>query len=158
LFLAETVGPEGLVFGFDIQETALASARKLLERAGQMGQVRLFASSHHQMGEMLPVHLKGQIHAAMFNLGYLPHGDQTIITKPCTTIQALQTATDWLAFGGIITCVLYTGHPGGQEEADQVIRFVGSLSPKEFQVMWQQLVNRRHAPSLVVIEKRSFRA
>ncbi|MBA4542779.1 MULTISPECIES: class I SAM-dependent methyltransferase [Thermoactinomyces] len=154
LFLAETTGPSGAVFGFDIQQAALQQARCRLEKAGQLEQVRLFHASHHRMGEELPPRLKGKIHAAMFNLGYLPHGDSSVITRKETTIPALQTALDWLKSGGILTCALYTGHPGGQEEADHVIRFATGLCPKSYQVLWQQLINRKQAPSLVIIEKR----
>jgi predicted methyltransferase len=154
LFLAERVGERGMVYGFDIQEEALASARRRLEEAGCFERVRLFLRGHEEMDEVLPPELKGRVHAAMFNLGYLPHGNPAIITRPDTTVQALTHALEWLAPGGMLTAVLYTGHPGGQEEAEQVLAWAGSLSPKLCQVMWQQLVNRRQAPSLLAVEKR----
>jgi predicted methyltransferase len=154
LFLAETTGPSGRVFGFDIQQDALHQTSHRLKEAGQLGQVHLFHASHHRMEEKIPPELKGKIHAAMFNLGYLPHGNKAVITKAETTIPALEPAIAWLQPGGVLTCALYTGHPGGQEEADHVIRFASSLSAKSYQVMWQQFINRDQAPSLIVIEKR----
>ncbi|MBA4494856.1 class I SAM-dependent methyltransferase [Paenactinomyces guangxiensis] len=154
LFLAEQVGPEGVVFGFDIQQEAIESTARRLREAGRQNQVRLFPCSHHRMDEKLPAEVKGKIQGMMFNLGYLPHGNPEIITQPQTTIEALQIGTVWLAPGGMITLALYTGHPGGQEEADAVVNWASALPPKQFQVMWQQMVNRRHAPSLLVIEKR----
>lgn len=154
LFLAQHVGPNGQVFVFDIQEAALAKTRERLDQAGLLERAQLFLQSHHHLGDSLPPELKGQIHAVMFNLGYLPHGDPTIITQPETTIPALNIALEWLISGGVITTALYTGHPGGQEECDQIIQWASSLSPKSYQVMWQQFINRNHPPSLLVIEKR----
>lgn len=48
-----------------------------------------------------------------FNLGYLPGGDKTIITKPETTLPALEAAKGILMPGGLISLVVYVGHPGG---------------------------------------------
>jgi len=154
LFLAQLIGPQGRVFGFDIQETALAKTRDRLAEAGVLERVRLFLASHHQMATHLPPELKGKIHTVMFNLGYLPHGDKAIITRPETTVPALQTASEWLMSGGVITAVLYSGHPGGQEECEEVIRWASSLSPQTHQVMLQQFMNRHHCPALLVIEKK----
>jgi SAM-dependent methyltransferase len=154
LFLAECVGPNGKVYGFDIQEEAIRQTRSRLDAHGLSARVHLIRAGHERMADMLPAPLQGQIYAIMFNLGYLPKGDPAIITRPDTTLDALETAAGWLAPGGIITVCLYTGHPGGPEEAGAVIRWASSLPPKRFQVMWQQLINRNQAPSLVVIEKK----
>lgn len=48
-----------------------------------------------------------------FNLGYLPGGDKTLITEPHTTLKALNVAKDILTPGGLISLVVYVGHPGG---------------------------------------------
>lgn len=49
-----------------------------------------------------------------FNLGYLPGGDKATITKSETTLQALEAAKRMLAPGGLISLVVYVGHPGGR--------------------------------------------
>jgi SAM-dependent methyltransferase len=154
LFLAETVGASGRVFGFDIQAEALQAARRRLEAANLEGRVTLFAESHHRMADCLPAEVHGRIKAVMFNLGYLPHGDHAIITRPETTVPALDAAARLLAPGGMMSAVLYTGHPGGPEESEAVIRWAKKLSPHRFQTMWVQLPNRNHAPSLLAVEKR----
>ncbi|TCS95938.1 class I SAM-dependent methyltransferase [Hazenella coriacea] len=154
LFLAEQVGHHGHVMGFDIQKEAIASAHQRLHLAGQDEQVQLVTLGHHLMDQVLPSEWKEQIHVFMFNLGYLPHGNPEIITFSDTTLPALQIACEWLAPGGLITIALYTGHPGGQQESDAVIHWAKQLPPKKYQVLWQQIVNRTHAPSLLVIEKR----
>lgn len=49
-----------------------------------------------------------------FNLGYLPCGDKATITKSETTLQALEAAKRILTPGGLISLVVYVGHPGGR--------------------------------------------
>lgn len=154
LFLAETVGASGRVFGFDIQTEAVQTARQRLESANLEDRVTLITDSHHRMAEHLPVETHGRIRGVMFNLGYLPYGNPEVITRPETTVPALSVASDLLAPGGMMTAVLYTGHPGGEEEAEAVIRWAKELSPNRFQTMWVQLPNRTHAPSLLAVEKR----
>ena len=53
------------------------------------------------------------IRLVSFNLGYLPGGDKTIITESGTTLKALEVAKDILLPGGLISLVVYVGHPGG---------------------------------------------
>lgn len=48
-----------------------------------------------------------------FNLGYLPGGNKAITTKSETTLQALEAASRILKPGGLISLVVYVGHPGG---------------------------------------------
>ena len=155
LFLARQVGPDGQVFGFDIQEQAIQKTHRRLLAENAHRQVTLFQKSHDQMHEVLPEKLLGKVQVVMFNLGYLPHGDKTIITRPDTTVRAMQQALQFLTSGGLLIAALYTGHPGGQEEAGHVIEWASGLSPRSFQVMWQQMINRDRSPSLLIIEKRS---
>lgn len=154
LFLAQEVGMSGKVFGFDIQSLAIEKTTHRLKEQGLLNRVSLFQAGHEHWEQHIPLEHKHQIQAVIFNLGYLPHGDKTIITKPITTLQAIQHACEWLSPGGIITIALYTGHEGGQDEADHVVSFVSQLPSKQFQVMWQRVLNRMQAPSLIVIEKK----
>ena len=73
LFLAEQVGPEGRVYAFDIQESAVESTRSLLEEHAMSGRVTLLCRSHAEMAETVPSGLA----AAVFNLGWLPGGGQS---------------------------------------------------------------------------------
>ncbi len=70
----------------------------------------------------------------MFNLGYLPHGDKTRTTTSATTLPALAQARAVLAPGGIITVLAYRGHPGGQEEAQDVERQLQRLAGEGLQL------------------------
>jgi hypothetical protein len=51
---------------------------------------------------------------SIFNLVYLPGGDKTVITVPRTTELALQAASRILSSGGLISVLVYIGHPGGR--------------------------------------------
>jgi SAM-dependent methyltransferase len=153
-FLAAHVGDSGRVFGFDIQEEAVTRTRLRLQHEALESRVVLFRDGHENMKQRLHSHGIHRIHAAMFNLGYLPHGDPTITTCPNTTLAALEQAAELLSSGGILTAVLYTGHPGGKEEAAQVLQWLEHLDPKQYQTVRYQVLNRKEAPWLTAIYKR----
>ena len=121
--LAQAVGPTGHVHAFDIQPEALASTRNLLAVAGLLDRVSLHLRSHAELPEVLTPAQRGKTGVAIFNLGYLPGGDASIITQPASTNQALRAAFDALRPAGRLICVTYTGHPGGPEESDVVLKF-----------------------------------
>src|SRR6516225_11622939 len=96
LFLAHRVGPNGSVLGFDIQKPALAGAHELLRFTGKAGQVKLVHECHSRIGGYLDRDIDG----AMFNLGYLPRGNHALVTRPETTVSALQSILTRLKRGG----------------------------------------------------------
>lgn len=152
LFLAKKVGKSGWVYGFDIQEQAIVNTRQRLEQANEAEQVMLFQYPHQEpWTEILPLQHKQQVDVVMFNLGYLPNGDPSIITKPDNTIRACKQAFQWLKPNGIITLVLYSGHVGGAEEVEELIRWCQRIPSDQALIIQHQLINRTNAPSLVVI-------
>ncbi|MHA7964508.1 tRNA (mnm(5)s(2)U34)-methyltransferase [Paenibacillus sp. CAU 1782] len=157
LALAELTGPSGTLYAFDIQEEALERTNRRLEdlkEQGKLPRLHLELHSHAVMGERIdPVH-HGNIAAIMFNLGYLPGGDETVITEPEATIRALDVALALLRPGGIITCVLYPGHPGGKEEALAVENWAAALPQIEAQAVLYRQPQRSAAPYLLALEKR----
>lgn len=121
--LAQAVGSNGHVHAFDIQPEAITSTHNLLEVAGLLDRVSLHLRSHAELTEVLTPAQRGKLGVAIFNLGYLPGGDASIITQPSSTNHALRAAFDHLRPGGRLICVAYTGHPGGPEESDIVLKF-----------------------------------
>lgn len=151
--LAEAVGPDGKVFGFDIQKLAINNTRSVLEERQLDYQVVLFNQGHETIDEVIP--LETELSAAIFNLGYLPKGDKTIITLPETTLKAFDGVLKRLKQGGRLVIVVYYGHPGGLEEKHAVENFAGGLDQKEFEVLSYKFINQKNNPPFIIaIEKR----
>ena len=155
LFLARLVGESGRVYAFDIQAGAVEATRTLLAEHGFLSRVALYLAPHESMASVLPAP-SGPVRAVMFNLGYLPGGDKALITRPATTLTALQTALALLAPGGLITVVSYPAHAGGGEEADALLQFCGDLNPELFRVIrCHHLITTDSLPPFALaIEKR----
>ncbi|MEM1297287.1 MAG: class I SAM-dependent methyltransferase [Verrucomicrobiota bacterium] len=150
VFLAQLVGEDGRVFAFDVQSEALESAKEKLDKAGLSSQCRLVLDGH----ENLAGHVgDAKVKAVMFNLGYLPGSDKSCITRAETTVAALQNALACLDTEGIITLVVYVGHPGGMEEAASVLKFCENLDSEKFRsVRYDPLNSRKAAPFFIGIE------
>lgn len=146
---------KGSVYGMDIQEVALQKTSSLLEESVSLNEkelVKLFSKCHSKMHEVLP--RDTCVRLVAFNLGYLPGGDKTIITESGTTLKALEVAKDILLPGGLISLVVYVGHPGGWEELQIVQQFVSKLSVKKWICCEYQSSNRSWSPVLVFLFKR----
>lgn len=153
LFLAECVGREGKVYAFDIQEKAILNTRILLKKHNFQDRVLVFQESHTQIIERIKEPLK----AAVFNLGYLPGGDQALITRPETTIKALQGVLSLLLAGGIVSIVIYSGHPGGQEEKEALQKFLADLDQNKHTALHYSFINQvNNPPELFLIEKNNL--
>ncbi len=154
LFLAEQVGPSGQVYGFDIQQAAIDSTLEKLRQAQRSDCLTLIHASHADMSEKIPVQLHGKIKAIMFNLGYLPGGDKSVITQTDSTLTALTVAARILAVNGIITLLAYPGHQGGDLETDQVKNWCEQLDTQQFEVCTIYSTEHKDtAPRLFVILK-----
>ncbi|NBI29163.1 class I SAM-dependent methyltransferase [Chengkuizengella marina] len=156
LFLKKLVGDNGVVCGFDVQITAIENTVKRFSDAGiSLEHVHLIKNSHDKMLEVLPPSMHEKVSAIMFNLGYLPGGDHKKITQQETTIRALQHSLLFLEKDGIITIVVYSGHPGGKKEADAVLTWVQNLPQQYYQVLSYQFLNQKNNPPfLIAILKR----
>jgi predicted methyltransferase len=163
LMLWRLVGPSGQVLAFDIQSAALHNTRLKLEAEGAVVRMReaeqqlplnpgvdLIQGGHERLERYLSEGPSGVV----ANLGYLPGGEQSVITKPGSTLAALQQACRLLRVGGRIAVVVYTGHPGGEAEGSVVDVFFSSLNEESFQVLRLTVANRPQAPYLLVAEKR----
>lgn len=156
LFLADLVGDRGFVYGFDIQEQARKhTTERLVEAGHDLDRIRLVLDSHENMLQHVPVSDHGQIAAIMFNLGYLPGADKSVITQPDSTLSALDSALELLRPQGIVTMVLYPGHDGGDIEAMAVENHTRQLPQSAAQVLCYRFLNNHpRAPYLIAIEKK----
>ena len=151
LFLAQLAGGSGKVWAFDIQAQALSNTTGLLRENGVEGQVELIAASHADLAD----YVREPLDAAMFNFGYLPGGDKTVTTTADSSVRAMQAAAALLAEGGLLTAVVYSGHPAGRAEAAAIKQWVAALPQEQYQVLHYRFTNQRnHPPQLLAIEKR----
>jgi predicted methyltransferase len=147
LFLAEKVGVEGKVYSFDIQTEAIESTRLKLEEKNLKSQVELILDSHSLLNDYVKVPVK----VCMFNLGYLPNGDKSIITRQETTLNAIGQALNLLKSEGLLSIISYYGHPTGQEEKEGVEGYLQKLDSKLFQVVSYRQINRKNAPPILYV-------
>lgn len=161
LMLAQAVGPRGCVLAFDLQRQAIVnSAERLLQRG-------ILVNHLDQPVSTLPsgVSLVEACHAELVNwnslsprviianLGYLPGGDKDLVTRPDSTLTALQAGCKLLSSGGRIAVVVYPGHAGGRCEADAVDQFFSELDEQQFEVLRLQVANRPRSPFLLMAGK-----
>lgn len=151
-YLAEKVGENGFVYSFDVQEEAIKSTKKRLEKAGLIDRVNLILDGHQNMD----MYVNKAVSCVMFNLGYLPRAKHQVITKPETTLEAIKKSLELLKPNGIVSIAIYTGHEGGMEECDEVFGYVSKLDQSEYSVLNCNFVNQiNHPPRLIMIEKKN---
>lgn len=150
LMLARHVGPSGCVLAVDVQQTAVDATRERCLAAGVDGHVRVRCRDHAALADMLVEENFPAAKVVLFNLGYLPGGDKSCVTRTAGTLQAVQAGFAALEPGGILLVVCYPGHPGGAEESDAVGAWASSLPPEEAHVARYEFLNRVQVPPHVL--------
>jgi predicted methyltransferase len=151
LFLARLVGPSGRVLAFDVQAAAIESARTLLEREGVAERVVFHHESHVFLADRAEV---GSVDVVMFNLGYLPGADRSVITETDGTLMALNAAAEALRPGGWLCVTCYPGHAGGGDEAEAVEQWLEAKAGSGWRVARYGLIGtRKPAPFLLAAVK-----
>jgi SAM-dependent methyltransferase len=150
LLLARLVGESGHVWGFDIQQQAIDETGRMLAESGLSSRVTLLHRGH----EELALHVPPPVQVVLFNLGYRPGGDRSIITRPETTGVALEQSLDLLAAGGVVLVTVYPGHSGGAAEQAVVEEWATGLDPRAFHC-WRlgQTNVSAGAPYLLLVQK-----
>lgn len=148
LKLSRAVGLSGRVYGFDIQQTAIDSAKT---QPYPYGNVSFFNASHSHMD----MYVKEPVRMVIFNLGYLPGGDHTIATKSETTIPAIEKAMSLILPGGAVVLVIYSGGDTGFDESDTVMQYLREIDYKKYNVLFFDYINRpKNPPTVCVIQKK----
>lgn len=148
VFLAELVGENGKVFGFDIQKEAVENTKLRLETVDLSNRVELFLDGHEHMEKYLT---DKKADAFVFNLGYLPKGDHSLHTKPNTTILAIQTALNHLKKEGIIAVSIYHGGDSGYTERDTVLSYLNKLDKHYYNVIIHSYSNKPNDPPILAL-------
>lgn len=152
LFLSKTVGENGHVYAFDIQEAALVSTAKNLKENSPYNNYTLIHDSHHNLTKYLPQGVKFK--AGMFNLGFLPGNNKEITTKRETTLLALECAIENMDKDSVILVAVYPGHLEGEIEGKLVIERLSKLDRKQYCVCLIQLQNSPTSPYFIAIESK----
>ena len=156
LFLAKQVGISGKVFGFDLQQQAIDSTQSRLKDEGFADNTQLFLSSHSNMQQCIDADFYGKIKVIMFNLGYLPGSDKSIITETESTLSALEQAIELLIKSGILTIAAYPGHPGGDTETQAIEQWHQQLDSQQYSVKTFYSSEKDTAPRLYIIQKHGY--
>lgn len=149
LMLSKLVGEKGKVLAFDIQEQAIQNSQQLLMDHNRHN-VSFIHDSHANIEKYLSEDVQGNIGGAIFNLGYLPRSDKSIITKGETTIQAVKSILKYLKKDGLVIIVVYHGHEGGKTEKEAVLEFAVNLDQKKYNVLDYRFINQKNNPPFIV--------
>ncbi|HLR62707.1 MAG TPA: class I SAM-dependent methyltransferase [Lentibacillus sp.] len=155
LFLSRLVGESGHVFGFDIQEQAIANTKYRLDQNNRTN-TTVIKDSHSNFVHHIPIDKLTRLGGAIFNLGYLPGSDKSVITRSETTILAIEGILSHLKQNGIVVLVVYHGHEGGDLEREQLMRYVRLLDQKQYHVLYYGFINQKNDPPFILaIQKKN---
>jgi hypothetical protein len=105
------------------------------------------------MASQLPSNIKAK--AIVFNLGYLPEGDKSIVTRTDTTVSALDQSLTLLQPNGIISILIYPGHQGGTPEADGILNWAQSIDDSSYKTEFvSNPSGNPKSPHLLFVQKR----
>ena len=151
IYLGNLVGENGKVYAFDVQEEAIKSTKKKVERDNMTDRVELILDGHQNLDK----YVQDEVSCVVFNLGYLPRAKNVVITKPDTTLEAIKKSLTLLKPNGIISIAAYIGHEGGLEEKNYICEYLDNLNQNEFNVLHMQFTNQiNNPPQLILIEKK----
>ncbi len=144
----------GKVYAFDVQETALNMTRTYLAANGikdpEKNGIYLIRASHAEMDRYLEK--ESSISAFVFNLGFLPGYDKTVMTTWQTSLPAIKKAIRMVRKNGIVSIMAYSGHKEGAEECERIAEYLKKLPSKKNHVACINMINqKRTAPSLFLI-------
>ncbi|MBQ5804915.1 MAG: class I SAM-dependent methyltransferase [Erysipelotrichaceae bacterium] len=132
------------VIAFDISAEAI---RRTKEKTEGRDNVTLIHDSHVNVDR----YVKDSVRLFIFNLGYLPHSNETAVSKAEDTLLAFRKAYELLEDNGYIVITFYLGHRGGKDEfylLDDYIR------KNRFQITETYSQNKTDSPVTYIIRKR----
>lgn len=148
--LLNCIGKSGFLYGFDIQEDAIESAREVMKKDGYSN-FKLFLKIHDQMTDEIP---KESVKVIMFNLGYLPKADKSVTTLLESTKKAIHSGLTLLKRSGLLIVACYPGHEEGLKEYEGLLTELSDLYQKNYNVFHGHFINQRNnPPAIFVIEK-----
>lgn len=142
-----------LLYAIDLQERALLAAKEMLRlhlSDQNLCRVKFILGSHVEFPKEIPLE---SVKLIVYNLGYLPGGDKSITTLTESSLRSLQNALALLLPGGVVSLTCYPGHDEGRREEEHLLEFAKGLDAKVWSCCHHRWINRRDAPSLLLIQK-----
>ncbi len=136
------------VHGFDIQEVSVENTLYLLEE-NNIKNVGLHIDSFVNVDEYID-----EADVFVYNLGYLPGGDKSIVTRTEDTLASLEKVLKLLKSDGIVSIMSYPGHEEGNREYEAVEDLLSALDNKGFEVVKFAPINKHFSPVLFIIVKK----
>lgn len=148
--LLKKIGPQGKLYGFDVQEEAIQNTLINFESENLLHyNYEIYKKSHDNIDC-----IKEEVDFIIYNLGYLPGGDKSITTKKETTITSISKGLNLLKANGLMVIVSYHGHIEGKEEKLALEDFLTSLDQKRYNCLKSGFINQRNSPPILyLIEK-----
>lgn len=140
------------LYCFDIQKDAIDKTRSLLLDRGYAkslndGTIKLICDTHSNMSD----YVKEAPNVIVFNLGYLPGGDKEKSTTKTTTLEATSQALELLAKNGVLSIVMYSGHPEGYEEKQSLVSWSKTLDSKIYHSAYISFTNQYNSPPEILM-------
>ncbi|WP_047999355.1 class I SAM-dependent methyltransferase [Lactiplantibacillus herbarum] len=147
VYLAKLVGPNGHVDGFASQPAAITVTRDILAADHLTKQVTLWQTGYDQIDTSVAA--DQPIKCAVFNLSNQLDDDEKLVTKPSTTLAAIQAVKNRLTTNGLI--IILTD----ADTAQTIHNYTKNLDQHQYQVLQYQFVNQAQvSPCLLAIQKR----
>jgi SAM-dependent methyltransferase len=155
LILAQAVltADAGRLIGYDIQADAISATRQRLSASltpEQLMRIELHCKSHRDLDDHLE---ESSVALIVYNLGYLPGSNKLLTTTRDTTLQSVRRALALIKSVGVISITCYPGHAEGAVEEEELLALCSQLQADMWSCCHHRWVNRRHAPSLLIIQK-----
>ncbi len=138
LYLAERCR---FVYGIDIQEEAINNTDMLLKKDG-LDNYELIKCDHKDIRD----YINEKADLIVYNLGYLPKGNKDITTTADSTVTSLEHALELLKVNGLISIMIYWGHPQGKTEREAVLGFIEKLDGSVYHVAYLSYPNQKNTP------------
>lgn len=136
------------VFSFDIQKKAIITTTNILDKEN-ITNVKLINDSHEYISKYLEKY-KNKISLILFNLGYLPGGNKSIITNHNSTLKAIKESLKLLNNKGIILVTCYP-HEEGKKEAKTILDY---LNKNNIKYIIYRNTNNINSPFLIKIKSK----
>lgn len=152
--LSELVGKEGHVLAIDIQKEALEYTKaNTCITCSNITYINDNFTNIDLHANNLNINHKPK--AIIFNLGYLPGGNKNITTNIEDSIVAIEKSLELIDLGGIVTIVLYSGHPQGKIEKETILNWSENLSSSKYHAVYISMTNqKKNPPEILMITKK----